>query len=274
MNEDFSKNLRFLCGYYKSIADVCRKLGVNRTQFNRYLSGKHKPSANLLRKMCDFFGLEEFEIMLPHEQFQRIMGVQHGIGNTEDPEKSNDTFETKAFRQLNEVGKQELEKYLGYYFEYQMSMVLPGQVLRTLVCLKETDGKIYYQRMERVTEETNERIVHDVYQGAAFFLSDRIFLSDFASSTNFEISQTVLYPSLRNKLLRLTGLKLGIATNVEKAPTCVRVLYEYLGKEIGIKKALKMCDRFDIKTLDVSDSIIKAITNDLKEDEWQFRARV
>ena len=30
-------NLAHLCGYYPSIAEVCRRLRINRQQFNRYL---------------------------------------------------------------------------------------------------------------------------------------------------------------------------------------------------------------------------------------------
>lgn len=42
MNENFARNLRLLCSYYKSIAEVCRRLEINRAQFNRYLSGRHQ----------------------------------------------------------------------------------------------------------------------------------------------------------------------------------------------------------------------------------------
>ncbi|MFV0665907.1 helix-turn-helix domain-containing protein [Denitromonas sp.] len=52
MHDDFARNLRLLCSYYKSIAEVCRRLNVNRPQFNRYLSGRYRPSANTLRRFC------------------------------------------------------------------------------------------------------------------------------------------------------------------------------------------------------------------------------
>lgn len=76
MHQNLSQNLRLLCSYYKSIAEVCRRLGINRPQFNRYLSGQHKPSANTLRRLCEFFGVDEQEILLPHGQFQRIVDVR------------------------------------------------------------------------------------------------------------------------------------------------------------------------------------------------------
>ena len=35
MHEDFARNLRLLCSYYRSVAEVCRRLEINRPQFNR-----------------------------------------------------------------------------------------------------------------------------------------------------------------------------------------------------------------------------------------------
>ena len=76
MEENFSKNLRLLCSYYKSIAEVCRRIPINRSQFNKYLNGTSTPSRFILRSICDFFGVEEYEIYLPHSQFAQIVQVE------------------------------------------------------------------------------------------------------------------------------------------------------------------------------------------------------
>ncbi len=76
MNENLSQNLRLLCSYYKSVAEVSRRLGISRPQFNRYLSGRYRPAANTLRRICDFFGVEEHEVLLPHSQFERLVQVR------------------------------------------------------------------------------------------------------------------------------------------------------------------------------------------------------
>lgn len=49
---EFCENLHMLCSNYRSIAGVCRKLGINRAQFNRYLNGAGKPSSHTLRRGC------------------------------------------------------------------------------------------------------------------------------------------------------------------------------------------------------------------------------
>ena len=76
MHEDFARNLRLLCSYYRSVAEVCRRLDINRPQFNRYLSGRYRPSAHTLRRFCAFFGVEEHEILLPSAQFERLVQVR------------------------------------------------------------------------------------------------------------------------------------------------------------------------------------------------------
>ncbi len=272
MNEDFSNNLRLLCSYYKSIAEVCRKLDINRAQFNRYLSGKHKPSANLFKKICDFFGVEEFEMLLPHEHFKRILGVQKRTSKVVSQDLDDESPEAIAFRKLNSIGKRELEKYLGYYFEYQMSMATPGKILRNLVCFKEINDKIYSQRIERVKEKGKKKASYDLYKGSVFFLADRIFLLDYASLTDCEISQTILYPTFKQKVTTLTGLKLGVSTSGERVPACLRILYEYLGTSIELKKAIKLCGLIDLAEFKDEKHILNAITNDIKDDEWRFKA--
>lgn len=49
-SRDLPENLRVLYSYHSSIAEVCRRLGVNRSQFNRYLSGQTQPSLRLMHE--------------------------------------------------------------------------------------------------------------------------------------------------------------------------------------------------------------------------------
>jgi transcriptional regulator with XRE-family HTH domain len=55
----FAANLRQLCALQTSIADVCRDTGINRQQFNKYLSGRAIPSARILRKICQRLEVSE-----------------------------------------------------------------------------------------------------------------------------------------------------------------------------------------------------------------------
>lgn len=54
----FADNLRALCTRHGSIAAVCRALGMNRQQFNKYLAGSTLPNGPTLHRICAFFAVE------------------------------------------------------------------------------------------------------------------------------------------------------------------------------------------------------------------------
>ncbi|NVD35870.1 helix-turn-helix domain-containing protein [Marinobacter lutaoensis] len=268
-NTDLALNLRLLCSYYKSIAEVCRRLDINRPQFNRYLSGQYRPSANTLRRLCEFFGVEVHEILLPHDQFSRLVQLRPQRHPAQVPD---DTLATHL-QQLSQASNRALERYLGYYFEYYLSMSAPGRLLRNLVCLEQRKGQVVYQRTERMQAGPGEPICHNHYQGVAYLLTDRLFLVDHETINQQEISQTILFPSYRNRVSRLTGLKMGVSDNSERMPCCARVLYEYLGHRVNLRKALSMCGLYERGCGEIGPQIWDAVDNRMAPDEPLFRAR-
>lgn len=270
MHQDLALNLRLLCSYYKSIAEVCRRLGINRPQFNRYLGGQHKPSANTLRRLCEFFGVDEQEILLPHGQFQRVVDVRPKV--SAHPNQEDDSIHDHLER-LGHEARGDVERYLGYYYEYYQSMSAPGKVLQNLVCLERRGNRVVFQRTERTRTSRNEPPCHNRYQGMAYLLTDRLFLVDYETLNRHEITQTILFPSFRNRVTRLTGLKIGVSDNSERMPCCARVLYEYLGPSVIVRKALANCGLHELDSSQVDASIRDAVRNDMAPDEYLFRAR-
>ena len=61
----FGENLRILANDYPSISELSRQLGINRTQFNRYLSGESFPRPDVLWKICDFFEVDARVLLEP-----------------------------------------------------------------------------------------------------------------------------------------------------------------------------------------------------------------
>jgi transcriptional regulator with XRE-family HTH domain len=54
----FGQNLRALCATKPSISSVCRDLGINRVQFNRYLIGRSFPKPDVLVEICEYFEVD------------------------------------------------------------------------------------------------------------------------------------------------------------------------------------------------------------------------
>lgn len=271
MHEDFAANLRLLCSYYRSIAEVCRRLDINRPQFNRYLSGRYKPAANTLLQICDFFGLETDEILLPHAQFKQL--IQQRPKAQSDASEAGVAGPSILPESLMSQGSDELVRYLGHYHEYYMSMSRPGFVLRTLIHLYRQGDRVAYQRIERMPPHEGGKVFHNRYFGYATFLTDRIFMLDYESINGYEMTQTILFPSFKSRVTRLTGLKMGVADNSERMPCCVRVLYERVDDRLSPRQALSQCDLLQRDDPSLSRGILNAISNDMSPDSWHFRAR-
>ncbi|OMH25901.1 helix-turn-helix transcriptional regulator [Motiliproteus sp. MSK22-1] len=268
MREDFSKNLRLLCSYYKSIAEVCRKIPINRSQFNKYLCGSSLPSKFILRRICDFFGVEEYEIFLPHQQFAQIVQVRPS-----DPESQDQRAYVEHIDKLQAQAQGRFDKYLGYYFEIYYSMAFPGKILRNLVEISAQGDSVYYQRIERSrADDGSARICHGKYLGCAFFLSDRIFMVDYETLTGNEMTQTILYPTYKNRINRLAGLRLGVSASDRREPACARVIYEYLGQRVDLRKALRLCGLFSADTDTVDSGVKERISNKVSADDKLFLA--
>ncbi|BBP86276.1 MULTISPECIES: helix-turn-helix domain-containing protein [Pseudomonas] len=233
MSDNLGENLKLLCSHYRSIAEVCRKLAINRAQFNKYLSGQSRPTAYNLKRIGDFFGVEDYELSQPTEQFARLIGARRREG---DASPASDPL-LDLLRPLREESGN-LSRYCGYYFEYSNCMSVPGTILLSLVHLWEERGTFLFERQERQersssTDVQAEDWVRCRYLGAAFQLQDRVFLMDYESLTVNEMSQTILIPSFKSRITRLNGLKTGVSSGDRRNPACTRVVWEYLGPEIN-----------------------------------------
>lgn len=231
MAEPLGDNLKLLCSHYRSIAEVCRKLAINRGQFNKYLSGQSRPTTYNLKRIGDFFGVEAYELSLPSEQFASLIGARVSAPLARD--LGDPLLEMlQPLRQLSSS----LARYCGYYFEYANCMSVPGRILLSLVQLREERGSYLFERQERQERARvgeAEDWVRCRYLGAAFYLQDRLFLIDYESLTGNEMSQTILIPSYKSRITRLNGLKTGVSSGDRRNPACTRVVWEYLGAEIN-----------------------------------------
>ena len=66
----FGENLKKLCAATRSIAALCRELQINRTQFNRYLSGESFPRPDVLAKICAHFDIDARILLQPVETLE------------------------------------------------------------------------------------------------------------------------------------------------------------------------------------------------------------
>ncbi|ABC30708.1 predicted transcriptional regulator [Hahella chejuensis KCTC 2396] len=258
MTEDFCSNLKLLCSHYKSTAEVCRRMEIHRAQFNKYLNGTSQPSRFVLRKICDFFGVEPHELDLPHDRF---MQVAQSRANSDRDARAPDKPYAEKLERLQQQSEGRLDKYLGYYYEYHFSMTFPDQIIRSLLQIDMSGNDYYFRRLERMRPPNKEEKYKSRYEGTAMFLSERIFLVGYETLTHNEIAQTILYPTYKSRVSYLSGLKLGVSASDRREPVCVKVVLEYLGRSIRNREALQKCGLFNPATDAVARHIKEKISD-------------
>lgn len=217
---DLPVNLRLLCGYRPSISLVARDLGVNRSQLNRYLSGASTPRPPLMRRICDYFGVEDHEIRLPQSDFAAIVKLK-GL--------ASDSLSRTLRAHLDRVvarNDPRIFQLNGTFFEYYWSMSTPGKVIRGLVGFAPEGEHLFYGRLERIGDPRKPVRRHFRYQGLALMTGDRVFMNDYETGAGIEVTQTILYPDYSYRWTTLHGVKCGVSANRDHVPCAVRVFLE------------------------------------------------
>lgn len=270
--QNLADNLRLLCNYKKSISEVCRELEINRQQFNKYLSGKTTPSGNNLRRICDYFGVEEHEVVLPADEFESIIRVRP-ISDTSTDFRSRPEYE--RLDQLIESSSTDLSKYEGGYNIYYYSTSFPNQILKGYGVIYKQDDRFYIKWIERLSQKDSTSHNNFIYKikGIVNTLGNRIFISGYEQILENEMIHMTLFPTYKNKVSLLSGLMLGVSGTDSREPVCQRVVLEYLGKHFSHRQALKGCGVFSADSAEIDEQIRNHIRNDLGPGESVLYAR-
>lgn len=166
--DDFAENLRVLAGYAKSVSDICRSCGVNRTQFHRYLAGETLPSLRNLRRLCDYFGVEEHEILLDRKSFREVIRLRPPqLTQVADPFRD---IQTRLF-----TGEPPGRIAMGYYHLIFCPEPASPIFYRAVMRLSEASGGIVIKLMERYKRPALTLPEVLKYEGTGFLRAGRLF---------------------------------------------------------------------------------------------------
>ena len=268
---DYRNNLRFCCDHYRSVSDLCRKLGLNRQQFNRYLSGEALPSRYNHKKMSDFFGLEDDELFMKHDRFMASFGRKKS--DTIFPEDL--TNFSYVMRNMAGASVSLLEEYRGFYFRYFFSFSGDGQIKRELVHWRINEGMMISTTKQkffgsgRLSQQSRQYVT---YRGVVGSVGDRIFTIGADRFDGRDIGMSMLNPSV-HKLHRLEGIMMGIAPTATRRITAGRVILEFLGRRIDRRAAMQDVGAFSPEDATIPDAVRTSIQNDISPDEHLLLGR-
>ncbi len=112
IHDIFAANLRVLCERFGSISEVSRQAGINRQQFNRYLSGQNIPNRRTISRLAKFLGVEEARLFSAPQDASRKSSSQ-GAGDL-----LNDGIHIPAPRELAQEGGAQTMLQPGFYCCY------------------------------------------------------------------------------------------------------------------------------------------------------------
>jgi transcriptional regulator with XRE-family HTH domain len=256
MRDDFTDNLSFLCSHYASIAEVCRQTGFNRQQFNKYLSGQSRPSRANMRRICDFFGVTEAEILAEPSQLRSIASVRIR------PSAGQDLAGPLAHVQRLVRASDSLKRYDGYYFRYFFSFSKPGRIMKSLARMHHVDGHCYWKNLEPIRENGRgpARAINK-YEGMGFLLTNRIYIVEYETMQANSITQMTLYPSYHSRIGRLLGVQTGGPTRRGRRPGASIVMLEHLGQNVDVKKALYASGLFSPDAPEIPEGVPEMVQN-------------
>lgn len=264
----FTSNLRLLCSYGRSTSALCRRGKFNRQQFNKYLNGHSMPSLSTLRRICDFFGVDEAEILLPPREFRQLIRVRPPrTGYTREPllamaeslvtsESSDEPF---------------MVRHEGYYFSYVSFDAKATTIVRALVRLRRQDNIWATKTIDRKLHETYGLPETVKYIGVATVSQGNLVCIEREQRPGRSMWCSMLYGSGYDAPSYLTGVTLSTSPEGSKEIECLRLVWEYLGKQIDLRKALGACGILRRHTAGLPEIVINGIDNTRRAGETVFR---
>lgn len=248
---NLATNLRHLCARYDSVADVCRRLGINRQQFNKYLSGESEPSLRNLRRITGFFGVDEYEISLPHQDFVRTV-----LPRRAGADLSGLLQQLIARLSLDGPGSLEaMRSYRGVYAVHFCTPVWSSHLVRSLTVIGQDNQITFTKNIQRLAQDGSRTMVVQKFRGSALYHLDRIYILEYEAASSDLIALTILYPSHRRQKSLLTGIMLTIASGGHRQPFASRVVYEYLGEAVDWRAELARCRVYATDSAEIPEEI-------------------
>lgn len=243
-----SLNLRLLTGYAPSVSAICRAAEVNRTQFHRYLAGQGEPSLRSLRRICDYFGVEEHEILKDTESFREIIRLRPPrIGQVMDPFQAIQTRLTE--------GDGSASVALGYYHMVFRPDPRTDLYYRNLLRLSETPRGLVIKQVERYPSPAISLPRRMVYEGTAFLRHGKLFAQ--VQERKHRRSTWMLVLTVGDfaspKLLR--GQAVGCEPEGISGISTFPLVFMHLGERPSLRAALSDCGYFKSDEIRLSAEI-------------------
>lgn len=222
LRQIFGANLRQLSSQHSSIAGLCRDLGINRTQYNRYLSGESFPRPDVLHRIATFFGCDARILLEPVDE----------IDTTPYDLLHHPVLEDFFGQQITHVPEAMFPS--GFYRFSRASFVEPDRYIQALAMVWREDGLSFVRGLEAKAAFEQQGLPSDVksreFRGTIMMQEEGItMLSSRRNATTCSFGFLNKAPSFQNNFW------VGFATRTVPegidGTRAVRMVFEHLDRD-------------------------------------------
>lgn len=219
----FGANLHTLSAKYPSISALSRELGINRTQFNRYLSGESFPRPDVLARMCDFFSVDARVLLEPIDQVVRDQGPA-----------SSEYLRDFTGPMMQTVPEEDLPS--GFYQFTRRSFLRDDQFVRGVILIKRHGEHTFL----RGFEPSNAMAMQGI-PAAAKAREYRGFVMPIEDGFSATVTRRTGMSASFNYLSRVTSFENNFWAGYAARPVrenslsrrMTRLVYEFIGKNVS-----------------------------------------
>ncbi len=232
--EKMAKNLRELCSQQPSVSRICREIGLNRQQFDRYLKGRTMPSAYNMRRICTYFGIGEEDLLGEPRRLRRRLEPLY---------TRESALEQALSPEPGEIAL--LSNYAGLYFYFFLSPNWPGQVQCGLMTIATDEKEARTRYLGRVWDPDFRKIIRSRFIGRIVLRGDRLFILEHSSPHADSLGQTILYAAHQHQSNYITGMCFGIDWQPQRAPFASPVIMKRLSNTVSLRESVRACGLYD-----------------------------
>jgi len=256
--EIFARNLKRICAKTASIAEICRDTGINRQQFNKYLSGKSIPSTRTLRKICERLDITETELFAPFAE-----NHQEDIAQTYQTGRLGREFDrlVKLFMppDARGVSSGQIPIKPGRYFCYFAFPHHPELILRSFIQVWQRNDMLAFARLtrDRGLSQAPRTVVRGRHYGVVI-------------STAAELSMVALNraPPHQASMVNLSTMatygtfRVGVCvTRAANGPVACRAVLQQLSDRESTKVLLARCGILPATDKSIPDVVVGVMTH-------------
>ena len=263
----FAENLRALCLRKGTIAKVCEDIGINRQQFNKYLSGVSLPQQETLNRIAAYFHIDPLELFQAHHMLTSAKTRRNTAGNM------------GAYREaLNQLGFQpsqykDVDIREGCYLIYYPWLFDPTLIVRAVVVIFSHNGMTFFRRFTRLKslEQLKSRhYAHGHHEGVVLNSANNLCFLAKNNTGIGEVSLQTFQTEMFAAENAMTGISMVMTPWGEYCS--LRCTLSYFGPIPRFRDALKLAKMGTMTKEALPEFIWVSVTHPLDSRIPQLRA--